>query len=176
MLKEAIEERRGVSDEDAHFEVEIDLDVDAYLPDEYISDSKQKIMMYKQFRGVSSMQDMIELQEEIIDRFGDYPQEVGYLFQITGLKLLAAQERVESIKQSKLIVTFLFSEKSSQNIDGGKLFMLGNSLGRNIGLGMEGNKLKVTINTKDIEVSKWLTMCENLLKGLKNVKKEVVNA
>lgn len=176
MLKEAIEERRGVPDEDIHFEVEIDLDVDAYLPDEYISDSKQKIMMYKQFRGVSSMQDMIELQEEIIDRFGDYPQEVGYLFQITGLKLLAAQEKIESIKQSKFNVTFLFSEKSSQNIDGGKLFMLGNSLGCNLGLGMEGKKLKVSNNIKDIEVSKWLTMCENLLKGLKNVKKEVVNA
>ncbi|WP_416829571.1 transcription-repair coupling factor [Ectobacillus polymachus] len=176
MLKEAIEQRKGVTGEEAHFEVEMDVDVDAYLPDEYISDSKQKIMMYKQYRGVSSAQDIEELQEEITDRFGDYPQEVGYLFQITSLKVLAAKEKIESIKQSKYDVTFLFSEKATQNIDGGKLFMLANSLGRNLRLGMEGSKLKVVMNTKGMEASKWLTIGENLLIGLKNVKKEVVNA
>jgi len=70
----------------------------------------------------------------------------------------------------------LFSEKASQNIDGGKLFMLGSSFGRMIGLGMEGSRLKIVMNVRELEVAKWLTIAENLLKGLKDVKKEEINA
>lgn len=176
MLKEAIEQRRGTTGEEQVIDIEIDLEVDAYLPDAYISDSKQKIMMYKQFRGISAVEDIEELQEEMIDRFGDYPQEVGYLLQIANIKVLAMQEKIELIKQTKQEVTFLFSEQASQNIDGGKLFMLGNSFGRMIGLGMEGSRLKIVMNIKGIETSKWLTIAENLLKGLYDVKKEVINA
>ncbi|MFD3448313.1 transcription-repair coupling factor [Microbacteriaceae bacterium 4G12] len=176
MLKEAIEQRKGTQTDEERVNVEIDLEVDAYLPDEYISDSKQKIMMYKQFRGVSTIEDIEELQEEMMDRFGDYPQEVGYLLQIANLKVLANVEKIESIKQTKQEVTLLFSEKASQNIDGGKLFMLGNSFGRMVRLGMEGAKLKIVLEVKGMESSKWLTIAENLLKGLKDVKKEVINA
>jgi transcription-repair coupling factor (superfamily II helicase) len=54
--------------------------------------------------------------------------------------------------------------------------MLGNSFGRMIGLGMEGSRLKVVMNVRELEVAKWLTIAENLLKGLKDVKKEEINA
>ncbi|WP_249728386.1 hypothetical protein, partial [Bacillus paralicheniformis] len=50
-LKDAIEQRRGTDGAENTVNVEIDLEVDAYLPDAYISDRKQKIMMYNQFRG-----------------------------------------------------------------------------------------------------------------------------
>ena len=176
MLKDAIEQRRGTDGVENTVNVEIDLEVDAYLPDAYISDSKQKIMMYKQFRGISAIEDIEELQEEMIDRFGDYPQEVGYLLQIANIKVLAMKEQIELIKQNKFEVTFLFSEQASQNIDGGKLFMLGSSFGRMIGLGMEGSQLKIVMKTNGLETSKWLTIAENLLKGLPDVKKEVINA
>ena len=171
MLKDAIEQRRGTDGVENTVNVEIDLEVDAYLPDAYISDSKQKIMMYKQFRGVSAIEDIEELQEEMIDRFGDYPQEVGYLLQIANIKVLAMKEQIELIKQNKFEVTILFSEQASQNIDGGKLFMLGNSFGRMIGLGMEGSQLKIVMKTNGLETSKWLTIAENLLKGLPDVKR-----
>lgn len=176
MLKEAIEQRRGDTGEQPYFDVEIDLEVDAYLPDTYISDSKQKIMMYKQFKGISSIEDIEGLQEEMIDRFGDYPQQVGYLMQIALIKVLAAQERIESIKQLKQQVTLLFSEQATQTIDGGKLYMLSSSLGTMTHLGMEGSRLKVIIDVKGIEPSRWLTITENLLRGLPSAKKEVVNA
>ncbi|MCP8971178.1 transcription-repair coupling factor [Ectobacillus ponti] len=176
MLKEAIEQRKGTLPEDRQAEVEIDLEVDAYIPDEYISDSKQKITMYKHFRGISALEDVEGLQEEMTDRFGDYPQEVGYLLQIANIKVLAFGEKVESIKQLKQEVTILFSEKASQNIDGGKLFMLTNSFGRMMRLGMEGSRLKIVMEVKGIEPSKWLTMMENLLKGLPDAKKQAVNA
>jgi len=72
MLKEAIEDRKGNMNEAVKQRTEVDLEVDAYLPDAYINDGHQKIEMYKRFRGVSSLEDVEELNEEIIDRFGEY--------------------------------------------------------------------------------------------------------
>ena len=44
-----------------------------------LSDGQQKIEMYKRFRGVNDLEDIKELQEEMVDRFGEYPDEVSYL-------------------------------------------------------------------------------------------------
>ena len=81
MLKEAIEERRGTIEEVKRKTVEIDLEIDAYIPDSYISDGQQKIEMYKRFRGITDHEEIEELQEEMIDRFGEYPEEVDVFIQ-----------------------------------------------------------------------------------------------
>lgn len=175
MLKDAIEQRRGVKKEDI-ISIEIDIEVDAYLPDMYIQDSKQKIEMYKQFRRIETFEELNDLQDELMDRFGDFPLEVGYLCQVAHIKLLAIAEKIELIKQVKSEVSVYFSEKASANIDGGKLFQLCNSFGRGIGLGMDGSKLKVTLDVKGKNPADWLTTLEGLINGLKNVKKESVNA
>src|SRR6185312_2147609 len=62
MLKEAIEERRGSDGESVKFNVEMNLDLDAYIPDQYITDGRLKIEMYKRFRGIEGLEDIQELQ------------------------------------------------------------------------------------------------------------------
>lgn len=174
MLKEAIEERKGDSTAVKQVNVEIDVEIDAYIPDAYISDGRQKIDMYKRFRGITSLEDVEELQEEMIDRFGEYPQEVSYLFQIAKIKVYAITEHIQSIKQIKQEITILLDEEASKMIEGHKLFQLGNSFGRMIGLGMEGNRLKIVIQTKGLEVEQWLKILQDMIIGLKDVKKENV--
>ncbi|MEA5632314.1 helicase-related protein, partial [Bacillus velezensis] len=78
MLKEAIEERKGDTAKTEQFETEIDVELDAYIPETYIQDGKQKIDMYKRFRSVATIEEKNELQDEMIDRFGNYPKEVEY--------------------------------------------------------------------------------------------------
>jgi transcription-repair coupling factor (superfamily II helicase) len=73
MLKEAIEERKSELKTDVRPTVEIDLEIDAYIPDTYIKDGHQKIEMYKRFRGIVDLEDIEELREEMLDRFGEYP-------------------------------------------------------------------------------------------------------
>ncbi|OML69308.1 transcription-repair coupling factor, partial [Salmonella enterica subsp. enterica serovar Enteritidis] len=141
MLKEAIEERRGDTTAQDKFEPEIDLQIDAYIPDTYISDGKQKIEMYKQFRAIGAIEERKELQDEMIDRFGEYPQEVADLFTIATMKVYAVQERVELIKMEKGIVRMTLDEKASSEIDGQKLFELGSKYGRESGLVMDGSSL-----------------------------------
>src|SRR5699024_10335197 len=126
------------------FNPELLLSVDAYIPDDYIQDEKQKIDMYKRFQTLQSEAHITDLKEELIDRFGDYPQVVEQLFMVSYLKMAAKKERVEMIKEEGRRIELLVEEERSQQIDGAKLFELVNTLGRNVQLGTVGNKLKIT--------------------------------
>jgi len=172
MLKEAIEEKRGNLPETDRQSLEIDLEVDAYIPDAYISDGHQKIEMYKRFRGISDLEDIEELNEEMVDRFGDYPEEVTYLFRISEIKVYGLQAGLETIKQTKEEVLFLLSEKASSEIDGQKIFQITSKYGRKIGLGMEGSKLKAVLHVKGMPASEWLNIAYELVQGLLHAKKE----
>ncbi|MBY0026035.1 transcription-repair coupling factor [Priestia aryabhattai] len=174
MLKEAIEERRGSDGESVKFNVEMNLDLDAYIPDQYITDGRLKIEMYKRFRGIEALEDIQELQDEMIDRFGEYPAEVEYLFKVAKTKVYATQNLVESILQSKQEISILLSEEASSTIDGQKLFMLGDQFGRMVSLGMEGKKVKLVVNVKGLAQKEWLNIVYQLVKGVATVKKEQV--
>ncbi|MCJ8224812.1 transcription-repair coupling factor [Bacillus paralicheniformis] len=174
MLKEAIEARKGDVPQAEKFEPEIDLELDAYIPQTYVTDGKQKIDMYKRFRAISTIEEKSELQDEMIDRFGEYPKEVEYLFAIAEAKVYAITERVELIKQDKDAVRLTIDEKASAEIDGQKLFELGSKYGRQIGLGMEGKKLKISIQVKNRNPEEWLETLLEILKGLQNVKKQTI--
>jgi transcription-repair coupling factor (superfamily II helicase) len=171
MLKEAIEERKGDGATSVKPSVEIDLDVDAYIPDAYIADGNQKIEMYKRFRGLSTLEDVEELQEEITDRFGEYPDEVAFLFQIAEMKVLALHAGVETIKQIKQEVTILLSEEASGQIDGQKIFQKSSQYGRMVGLGMDGQRLKIVLHIKGKKIEEWLNACFEMVKGLVDSKK-----
>ena len=166
MLKEAIEERKGDLPKQPESSFEVDIEIDAYIPDDYIKDGHQKIEMYKRFRSLSSLPEIEELEEEILDRFGEYPEEVGYLFLISEMKIYAKNTDLESIKQDKKTVNIFMSPEGTAKIDGSKVFNLCNKHGRAVGLGMEGSKLKISINTARLEASKWFNMAYDIIKHL----------
>jgi transcription-repair coupling factor (superfamily II helicase) len=163
MLKDAIEIRKGDRQEDKEISVEIDVDLDAYLPEAYIKDGKQKIEMYKRFKGISSREDILELQEEMMDRFGDYPLEVDHLLKLTELKVLAIKAKVESIKQVKNEVIMLMTGEDTKVIKGEELFMAANKIASYINLGLENNKIKMTIPTRGLSTEQWITTAGQLL-------------
>lgn len=166
MLKEAIEARKGDIDIDETPSLEIDVDVDAYIPDSYIGDGNQKIEMYKRFRSVTLIEELEELQEEMIDRFGEYPDEVAYLFQVAEMKVFAQAAKIEFIKQVKQEVTILFSEKGSADINMMNIVQISNKYGRMIGMGQEGKKFKLVLHIKGIESHKWLSVALELIKSV----------
>ncbi|TYS83880.1 transcription-repair coupling factor [Rossellomorea aquimaris] len=176
MLKEAIEERKGDLPKQPESSFEVDIEIDAYIPDDYIKDGHQKIEMYKRFRSLSSLPEIEELEEEILDRFGEYPEEVGYLFLISEMKIYAKNTKLESIKQDKKSVNIFMSLEGTAQIDGSKVFNLCNKHGRAVGLGMEGSKLKISINTSRLESSKWFNMAYDIIKHLDEALKVEENA
>lgn len=148
MLQDAIQARKQGKEVEAiqPFEPKLELNIDAYIPNTYISDGKQKIDMYKQFQAIQDKSDIEDLQEELIDRFGDYPKEVAALFVVATLKMYAKREKIELISEQPNKIVVVVSEERSQQIDGSKLFDLANSFGRIVQLGTEGQKLKITFN------------------------------
>lgn len=92
---------------------EINLQIDAYLPSDYIADERQKIEIYKRIHEIDSRVNYEELQNELIDRFGEYPDVVAFLLEIGLIKFYLDQVFVQLIerKQQSVVVRF---EKVSQ--------------------------------------------------------------
>ncbi|HEO7136230.1 TPA: transcription-repair coupling factor, partial [Streptococcus agalactiae] len=86
LLEQAIATKQGKSLIRQKGNVELALQIDAYLPAEYISDERQKIEIYKRIRELETRADYEALQDELIDRFGEYPDQVAYLLEIGLLK------------------------------------------------------------------------------------------
>ncbi|CQR47480.1 Transcription-repair-coupling factor [Paraliobacillus sp. PM-2] len=146
MLKDAVDKRKEgkMEEEIKPFNPEISISIDAYLPDTYIPDGKQKIDMYKRFQTVASESEVEELREELIDRFGDYPSEVANLFDVTEIRIEAKKQRVESIREKKQATELLIESSASQVIDGEKLFYYANQYGRMMQLGTDNQNLKIS--------------------------------
>src|SRR5690625_2297768 len=85
LLEEALQERKGeVQPEPA--EPVIELNVEAYIPDSYIADSRQKVEMYKRVAAITALEDVVSLTEEMRDRFGELPDAARNLLAIAQLK------------------------------------------------------------------------------------------
>lgn len=171
MLKEAIEERKDQLPASAQQKqvskpvVEIDLDVkqDAYIPESYIPDGHQKIEMYKKFRGITEVDEVTELKDEMIDRFGDYPKEVHTLFQIAEIKAYGNLVGLEAIHQTKDSIKLEVSEEGTKRIDGAKAFEISNRHGRDVGLGMDNNKLKISIQIRNKKPDQWFDIVHDVI-------------
>lgn len=176
MLKDAIEARKTGKpvEEMKPFEVELDLDLDAYIPDTYIQDGKQKIDMYKRFQAVSSEEDIHDLRDEMVDRFGDYPNEVENLFHVSSIKVHAKKQRIESISEKKKKLELIVDEEASQQIDGAKLFEFTNEYGRLIQLGTENRKLKVVFQWDKKTFIRRYEIIEQFIEALDRMKREPV--
>ena len=111
MLNEAVKEAKGIHTME-DFETSVDLNVDAYIPDSYISNEFQKLDIYKRIAGIETQQDYDDMLEELLDRFGEPGKAVLNLLAIAKLKAIAHQGYVTEIKQTGKIVRFTLYEKA----------------------------------------------------------------
>lgn len=117
MLNEAVKEAKGIHTME-DFETSVNLDVDAYIPDSYISNEFQKLDIYKRIAGIETQQDYDDMLEELLDRFGEPGKAVLNLLAIAKLKAIAHQGYVTEIKQTGKTVRFTLYEKARLNTEG----------------------------------------------------------
>ena len=115
LLEEAIAKKQGKETKRQKSNAEINLQIDAYLPSNYISDERQKIEVYKRIREIDNRVNYEHLQDELIDRFGEYPDVVAYLLEIGLVKSYLDQAFVALVERKQESVTIRF-EKMSQQI------------------------------------------------------------
>ena len=111
LLNEVISEIQG-KEIKKEIEVQIDLDVTSYIPDEYISDSSQKIEIYQDIALCRTEEDIQNVIDEVIDRFGNMPNELENLIEIARIKSLCKEKFVSKVSSKKGFAVFSFENES----------------------------------------------------------------
>ena len=111
MLNEAVKHLKGEMEEET-FNTTMDLNVDAYIPDSYIPNEYQKLDIYKRVAAIENEEEMEDMLEELIDRFGDIPKKVETLLAVASLKAIAHSAYVTAVEQKGERFTFSMYEKA----------------------------------------------------------------
>ena len=115
MLNEAVRKLKGGEEEEI-FNTSIDLNIDAYIPDSYIRNEYQKLDVYKRIAAIENEEEMDDMMEELIDRFGDIPKKVQQLLHIAALKGLAHEAYVTAVEQKGEAFKFTMYEKAKIDV------------------------------------------------------------
>ena len=129
MLNEAVMQLKGGGEEEI-YTTTVDINIDAYIPDSYIKNEYQKLDVYKRIAAIETEEEMDDMMEELIDRFGDIPKKVQQLLHIAAIKGLAHSAYVTAVEQKGQAYQFTMYEKAKidpQKIPG-LLKAYGNSL------------------------------------------------
>ncbi|SEU31463.1 transcription-repair coupling factor [Paenibacillus sp. NFR01] len=144
----------------------IDLSIDAYLPSEYIYDSIQKIEIYKKVAAVSSFDDAAELEDELLDRFGELPESVVNLLSVARLKVYGKLYGLESIIRRGDEAVLNFHEGAAAAFDTAKLAKVGNSFERRVQFDRDA-KAAIRLKTKNLNDKELLELLESFLAAAK---------
>ena len=104
LLNEAVLALKGQK-EDEGFETVVDCDIDAYIPASYIKNEYQKLDIYKRISGIENQEEYMDMQDELIDRFGDIPKPVENLLLIAQIKAMAHQAGVTEVNINRQEIT-----------------------------------------------------------------------
>ncbi len=122
MLSDAIKTRKGKK-KVKKSNAEVALKLEAYIPDSYIGDQEEKIEFYKKIKAVTGQDELAKIEDELIDRFGDYPKPVENLLDVAGLKANADFAEVLSImKVEKNKIKVEFDGPASKELEGPNIF------------------------------------------------------
>ncbi len=116
LLNEAVLRERSGNADIVSWETIIDLDTDAHIPDTYIRNEIQRLDMYKRIAGINSRESLLDISEEMTDRYGDIPTPAQNLLDIALLKAKAHDVYITSLTQKGLKVNMKLFEKARLDI------------------------------------------------------------
>ena len=110
LVREAVEELRGGGEESTRVQPRVELSIDAFLPETYITDGLSRISIYQRLARTSKLEDLSPLFAELEDRFGPAPDAVKKLFLVTEIAMIAARLRIQGIEARRGMLVFTFME------------------------------------------------------------------
>ena len=111
LLDDAVRKLKGEKVEE-DIETSINLPIEAFLPDDYIPDSRQKISIYKKISALKNEEQKDELTKELKDRYGDIPEPVEMLLEITTIKQLSQKLGISAIVAGGNRIKVTFDERN----------------------------------------------------------------
>ncbi len=124
LLEEAIQELKGEPPPTKELQPNIELRVDAFISDQYVGETRQKIDAYKRIIAIREISDADDVGEEFSDRYGTMPEPVKNLLDIARLKVLSAKVGITAISQLKDTVTIKLLPSTADRITPDRYFML----------------------------------------------------
>lgn len=109
LLKESVDEVQGIETVD-DVQMTVDINVSAYIPETYIYSADQRIDVYKKIAAIEGDEDRMEIEDELIDRFGDIPRAVNSLIDIACIKAAAKECGICEIMQKNGKIIFVFTD------------------------------------------------------------------
>lgn len=117
MLNDAVKTLKGEKVSLDEFETTVDIDLSAYIPSSYIKNEVQKLEMYKQIADIESKEEFMDIQDELIDRFGDLPSSVTNLLNIAFVKALAHKADITQVLHRGYQVKFFMYQQARIQIN-----------------------------------------------------------
>lgn len=177
MLKEAVECRQGkrkpskaVIDREAGLDWNVNLE--AYLPADYIEDESQKIQIYQAIRKITSMETYRDMQDVLIDRFGPYPDEVAHLLDVSLIRSFAAEVGLRSIEATRRALLLTFSRQASEWLKGPTVFQVLQDVPFKAQVQLENQQLKITLDIFKTPPDQWLSGLLTLVREARKLRKE----
>lgn len=166
MLAEVVGEQRGevIKEE---FETAIEIKINAYIPNYFISDEIQKLDIYKKIASIKSEKDYLEIQEEIEDRYGNIPETVYNLLDIALIKAMAHDIYITLVSENRRQVLFKFKENAPLNSDA--LPELLQKYGRQMNF-INGKESMIKVNLGEVVRRDLLGNIKNILHDFKKLK------
>ena len=117
MLNEAVRTLKGEMTEKEEFDTIVDFSMDAYIPNYYIRNEYMKLDIYKRIAAIESEEELVDMQDELIDRFGDVPKPVQNLLQIAVIRTMAHQIYATEVKGDRKEIKILMYPKAKLQIE-----------------------------------------------------------
>lgn len=171
MLQEAVNRKQGKTGADVKTTTEIDVGIDAYIPSEYIQDERQKIEIYKRIRELDSQEMYDELEADLLDRFGEYPDEVAYLLSVGQIKMNSDFALVEKIQRNDNVIEVVLSKEGTHTYNIEQIFKALSATTLKAGLSPGSDHLIVHLTIgKGMAPAVWLNEIAQFVHGLRQQK------
>jgi len=118
LLNQAVQALQGKRSEEEDFETVVDCDVDAYIPASYIKNEYQKLDIYKRISGIENEEERMDMQDELMDRFGEIPRPVDNLLVVASLKAVAHRAYVTEVKINRQEIRLAMYQKAKLDTAG----------------------------------------------------------
>ncbi|MBE9504558.1 MAG: transcription-repair coupling factor [Proteobacteria bacterium] len=160
MLEKAVADLKGEGLKD-EIEPEIKFPYPAFIPGEYVTDTSQRLTLYKRFSSLKDEEDLKEMRVELLDRFGPIPREAIYFIALISFKILLKEVMIKEAAVSEKSISLIFHEKAEINVD--KLLLLIKESPKKYSVSPD-MRFKMMLTSNDL--LKGLEEGKNILKGL----------
>ena len=164
LLEEAVLEAQGEAPKpNRDVETRMDVHVNAYLPAEYVTGDRQRLEVYKRIASITTAAQRDDVEEELVDRFGDEPLCVANLVAVAYLKAMCEKLGIDRVNQADGRIDMRFALNAQ--VDGQKLFTALNGFDKRLTLNA-APPVTLTLRDQTLNREDLLMLCVKVMERL----------